>query len=98
MLRMIGGVGFIEPSVDGFRPARIVERAGRQSGDIAGERFAGKCRDEIKAGARAPRARVDDDTSRLMPPCRYCSDSPVISALTVSVICSVISRRVLSAK
>jgi hypothetical protein len=33
-----------------------------------------------------------------MPPSRYCSDSPVISALTVSVICSVIRRRVLNAK
>ena len=38
------------------------------------------------------------NTRRLIPPCRYCSERPVISALTVSVICSVISLRVLSAK
>jgi hypothetical protein len=37
-------------------------------------------------------------TSRRMPPSRYCSDRPVISASTVWVICSVISRRVFQAK
>jgi hypothetical protein len=33
-----------------------------------------------------------------MPPWRYCSAKPVISASTVCVICSVISRRVFQAK
>ena len=37
-------------------------------------------------------------TSRRIPPCRYCSASPVISASTVWVICSVTRRRVFQAK
>ena len=61
MFRMIGSVRFVEPSVDGLRPARIVECAGRQSRDIAGEGLSRKCRDEIKAGAGTPRAGVDDN-------------------------------------
>ena len=52
-------------------------------------------RGSIPAGANAARSMK---TSRRMPPWLYCSASPPISASTVEVICSVISRRVLSAK
>ena len=57
----VGRLGFVEPPVDGFGPARIVEDARRQRGDVAGERLAVKGGDEIEARAGPARARVDDD-------------------------------------
>jgi hypothetical protein len=59
VLGMIGGVRFVEPSVTGLGPARVVQGTWRQCGNIAGERFAGKSRHEIQARPGAPGARVD---------------------------------------
>src|SRR6185312_10430695 len=94
MLRTMRRFRFVQPPIGRFRPPRFVENARRKRGDVAGQRFAGKCRYQIETRSRAS----PTTTRRRMPPSRYCSDRPVISASTVSVICSVIRRRVLSAK
>ncbi len=52
---------FVEPPVGGLRPAGLVEDARRQRADIAGEPLARRGGDEIEAGARPPRAIVDDE-------------------------------------
>src|SRR5664280_746721 len=61
MVGMLGGLRFVEPAVDGLGPARIVENARRQRGDVAGERLAGEGGDEIEARTRPPRTRIDHD-------------------------------------
>ena len=55
------GLGFVEPVIGGLGPARIVEDAGLQRGDVSGQRLAGIGGDEIKARARAARTRIDHD-------------------------------------
>ncbi len=61
MIGMLGRLRLIKPAVDGFGPARIVEDARRQRGDVAGERLAGEIGDDIKARAWPARARIDYD-------------------------------------
>jgi hypothetical protein len=82
---VLGAVGIVEAAVGGLRPAGGLENAGGERADVAGE------------PGRRERASTTS-TSRRMPPWRYCSASPVISASTVWVICSVISQRVFQAK
>ena len=54
------GVLLVEPAIDGLRPAGLVEHAGRERADIAGERLPGRRGHEIKARARTQRAVFQD--------------------------------------
>ena len=58
---VFGHFRFVDPVINGLGPARIIEHARRQRGDVAGERLAGEVGDDIEARARPARARIDHD-------------------------------------
>ena len=96
---MIGGVLLVEPAIGGLRPAGRRHHARRQRADIAGDRLPRRRGDEIEIGARPQRAVLDGEHQPAQAaPRDRCRSISAISALTVVVICSVISRRVFQAK
>ena len=58
---MLGAFGIVEPAIDRFGPADVLQHALAQQADIAGEPVAAERRDEIEARSRPPRPRVDDE-------------------------------------
>ena len=57
---VLGRLLLVEPAIDGFRPAGLVEHAGRERADIAGERLAGRGGHQIEARAGPQRAVLHD--------------------------------------
>ena len=64
---MLGSLLLVETAVDGFRPAGLVEHAGRERPDIPGERLPGRRGHQIEAGAGAQRAVFDDQDELAQP-------------------------------
>ena len=58
---MVAAFRRFEPAIIGFEPARMVEHAGLERADIAGEPLARRRRHQIKARSRTPRTQIDDD-------------------------------------
>ena len=95
---MLGAFGIVEAAIDRFGPAGVLEHALAEQADVAGKPVAGERGDEIEARSRPARARVDDEDEPPDAALGVLLGQPVISASTVRVICSVISRRVFQAK
>ena len=90
----------LDLAIDGLVPAPALKHArGERARHCSCEPFTARGGDKIETGA-GDATRVDRSrkTRRLIPPCRYWSDRPRISSSTVSVICSVMRRRVFQAK
>ncbi len=64
---VLGTIGFVEPTIDGFGPAILVENPGGEQADIAGKPLAGEGGDEIETGAGTARSVVDDENEPADP-------------------------------
>ena len=97
---VVGGVLLVEPAVRRLRPARAwPSRRAAASSTLPPNALPAGVGDEIEVGARPQRAVVDRAGKAAQARGAYrCRSSSAISALTVVVICSVISRRVFQAK
>ena len=58
---MFGGFRLLEAAVDGLHPTRLVEHAGRERADVAGQSLPARCGHEVKARPRPARSRFDHE-------------------------------------